>query len=114
MNMSPKERFMATLAFEPVDRNVVYPLDTTAWFLKEADLSLDQLYALDNAGAAVVVEQHNRLKSDVICGMIKVPTNSHLNTLIRQIIFGIVFLFLIKTLCSHFAIPDYILAICSM
>ena len=67
MNMSPKERFMATLAFEPVDRNVVYPLDTTAWFLKEAGLSLDQLYALDNAGAAVVVEQHNRLKSDVIC-----------------------------------------------
>lgn len=67
MSMSPKERFLAALAFEPVDRNVVYPLDTTAWVLKEENLSLDQLYALDDAGAEIVVKQHDRLKSDVIC-----------------------------------------------
>ena len=67
MKMSPKERFLAALAFEPTDRNVVYPLDITSWIMKEVNLSYDQLFALDDAGAEIFVKHHDLLKSDVLC-----------------------------------------------
>ncbi len=66
MKMTPKERLQAALAFDPVDRNPVYPLDGSSWVIKEENMNYRQLYALDDAGAALIVKRFDELKSDVI------------------------------------------------
>ncbi|MBQ1501565.1 MAG: hypothetical protein IIZ45_03005 [Firmicutes bacterium] len=66
MAMTGKERIQAALAFEPVDRTPVYPLDGSSWVIKEENMNYEQLFALDDAGASLIVKHFNDLKADAI------------------------------------------------
>ena len=66
MAMTSKERVLAALDFQPVDRNPVYPLDGSSWVIKEENINYTQQYALDDAGADMIVKHFYDLKSDAI------------------------------------------------
>lgn len=64
--MTPKERMQAALNFDSVDRNPAYVLDGSSWVIKEENMNYIQQYALDDAGADMIVKHFNRMKSDVV------------------------------------------------
>ena len=66
MEMKSKERMEAALAFQPVDRTPVYPLDFSTWVINEENMNYDQVLALDDAGASLLVKYSYDLKSDGI------------------------------------------------
>ena len=66
MAMTSKERMQAALDFQPVDRTPVYPLDGSSWVIREENMNYEQQYALDDAGAEMIVKHFRELKSDVI------------------------------------------------
>jgi MtaA/CmuA family methyltransferase len=66
MTMTSKERVFATMNFEPVDRPAVFPLEGSAWVCKKNGLSYDDMFALPDLGAQLLVDGFKEMKSDAI------------------------------------------------
>ncbi|MDO4477769.1 MAG: uroporphyrinogen decarboxylase family protein [Lachnospiraceae bacterium] len=67
--MTSKERVLATMNFQPVDRPAVMPLEGTAWICRRAGISYADQYEMADYGAADIVKGFEDMKSDVVfCG----------------------------------------------
>ena len=64
--MTSKERVMATINFEPVDRPAVFPLEGSGWITKHKGYSYAEQYEMPDFGAADLVEGFDLMKSDAI------------------------------------------------
>lgn len=64
--MTAKERLMKTFNFEPVDRTPSYVLDGSAWVINEEGICYDQQFALEDAGASMIVKRFDEIQSDVV------------------------------------------------
>lgn len=66
MTMTSKERVLATMDFQPVDRPAVFPLEGSAWICKKHGLSYDDMFKLPDLGAQLLVDGFKEMKSDAI------------------------------------------------
>ena len=67
--MNSKERVLATINFEPVDRPAVFPLEGTGWINRRAGYSYADTFEMSDYGAADIVQGFDDMRSDVIfCG----------------------------------------------
>ena len=68
--MNSKERVLATINFEPVDRPAVFPLEGTGWINRRAGYSYADTFEMSDYGAADVVQGFDDMRSDVVfcCG----------------------------------------------
>lgn len=67
--MNSKERVLATINFEPVDRPAVFPLEGTGWVNRRNGYSYADTFEMADFGAADIVKGFDDMKSDVIfCG----------------------------------------------
>lgn len=66
MAMTQKERVMATLNFDPVDRMPVSALNGGAWINNSEGISFKQLYEMDDAGASVVVKWSEAMRQEIV------------------------------------------------
>lgn len=64
--MNAKERLFAALNFQETDRTPVFPMGGNAWCIKQENMSFNDLFALPDAGAAILVKQYDAMKSDVV------------------------------------------------
>ena len=67
--MNSRERVLATINFEPVDRPAVFPLEGTGWINRRAGYSYADTFEMADLGAADIVQGFDDMRSDVIfCG----------------------------------------------
>jgi Uroporphyrinogen-III decarboxylase len=68
--MLPKERIIAVFEKKPVDRTPVMILDGGTWIADNQGMSLKDLYALEDSGAAIAKKTFEDMKSDTVtaCG----------------------------------------------
>ena len=67
--MNSKERVLAAINFEPVDRPAVFPLEGTGWVNRRHGYSYADTFEMADFGAADIVQGFDDMKSDVIfCG----------------------------------------------
>ena len=67
--MNSKERVLATINFEPVDRPAVFPLEGSGWICNRGGYSYAQQFEMPDCGAADLVKGFEDMRSDAIfCG----------------------------------------------
>ena len=67
--MNSRERVLATMNFQPVDRPAVFPLEGTGWINRRAGYSYADTFEMADYGAADIVQGFEDMRSDVIfCG----------------------------------------------
>ena len=66
MAMTSKERVLATMNFEPVDRPAVFPLEGSGWVCAKNNISYEEMFKLPDLGASLLVEGFKEMKSDVV------------------------------------------------
>ncbi|MBQ0059560.1 MAG: hypothetical protein KBS83_06355 [Lachnospiraceae bacterium] len=64
--MTAKERVMSALKFETVDKTPTFPMEGTGWVCKKHGISYDEMFALEDCGASLIVEAFKEMGSDIM------------------------------------------------
>ncbi|MDO4477907.1 MAG: uroporphyrinogen decarboxylase family protein [Lachnospiraceae bacterium] len=64
--MTSKERMIAAMNFEKIDRTPAYLLDGSSWVIKNANMNYTDQFALEDYGSAMIYNDFVKAKSDCI------------------------------------------------